>query len=410
MTPPALRFYVHVPYCSSRCGYCDFTTYVPGESGRGSPADWRGGAIAEIRGARRQWGAAAGPVSSVFFGGGTPTLLPPTDLGAVLDAIATEFGLVDDAEVTCEANPETITPELLDGLLAAGLTRLSLGMQSSDAGVLAVLDRVHSPGGAVRAARLAQLAGFHRVSLDLIYGTPGETLDSWRRTVGTAVESGVSHVSAYALKVESGTALSRKVDQGLVALPDDDHAAACYEVADDLLSGAGLPWYEISNWAIPGHECDHNLGYWAGDDWWGIGPGAHSHRSGTRWWNVKHPTRWLTEVTAGRDPRAGEETLTAEQRRTERTMLAVRLAQGFSPTDLVPARGAELARSLTQRGLVEPTVGDQVRLTRRGRLLADSVTLELLAWPSPLGDCRPVRGVRSERSSRIEAKDPPSAG
>jgi coproporphyrinogen III oxidase-like Fe-S oxidoreductase len=186
-------------------------------------------------------------------------------------------------------------------------------------------------------------------------------------------------VSAYALKVESGTAMSRKVTQGLVALPDDDYAAACYEVADDLLSGAGLTWYEISNWAAQGHECDHNLGYWIGDDWWGVGPGAHSHLSGTRWWNVKNPTRWLAEVAAGRDPRAGEETLTVEQRRTEATMLSVRLAKGFSPAELMPTRGPELARSLARRGLVEPTAGERVRLTRRGRLLADAVTLELLA-------------------------------
>lgn len=379
VTPPALRFYVHVPYCSSRCGYCDFTTYVPGESPRGDPRQWRRGAVAEVRLARQRLGADPRPVSSIFFGGGTPTLLPPDDLGAVVATIAEEFGLIESAEVTSEANPETITPALLDGLLAAGITRLSLGMQSADPDVLSVLDRVHTPGGAVRAARQAQLAGFHRVSLDLIYGTPGESLDSWRRTLDTAVESGVSHVSAYALKVEPGTALARRTSSGMSPAPDDDHAAACYEVADDVLSGAGLFWYEISNWATPGHECDHNVGYWVGDDWWGVGPGAHSHLSGTRWWNRRHPTRWLADLTQGDDPREDEEMTSPDQQRMERAMLAVRLAQGFDPEALVGPQGGEVARSLSQRGLVEAAGHRRWRLTRRGRLLADAVTLELLA-------------------------------
>jgi oxygen-independent coproporphyrinogen-3 oxidase len=250
---PALRCYVHVPYCAARCGYCDFNTYVPGEAGRGSQAQWRSAAIAEVRLARRQLAGDERPVQSVFFGGGTPTLLPVADLAAVVEATSAEFSLAADAEITVEANPEDVTPELLDDLLAAGVNRLSIGMQSADPQVLAVLDRRHRPAGAVTAARQAHVAGFDRVSLDLIYGTPGESVESWRATLTAAVETGVTHVSAYALKVEQGTGLHRRVARGVTPVPDDDEAAAAYEIADEVLTRAGLPWYEISNWAVPGH-------------------------------------------------------------------------------------------------------------------------------------------------------------
>ncbi len=374
---PALRFYAHVPYCSSRCGYCDFNTYVPGEPGRGSQAQWRRAAVAEVRHARAQLGDDDRPISSVFFGGGTPTLLPVSDLASVIAAISQEFGIRQDAEVTVEANPENVTPGLLDDLLAAGVTRLSIGMQSADARVLSVLDRRHRPGGAIRAARLAELAGFQRVSLDLIYGTPGESVQSWRDTVATAIGTGVTHVSAYALKVESGTVLDRRVRHGKVPAPDDDFAAECYEIADSHFGRSGLHWYEISNWSAPGHECRHNLGYWRGDDWWGLGPGAHSHLAGTRFWNLRHPQRWIEALDSGSDPRDGSETLTADQQRTEATMLAVRLADGFDPADLVGSGSEALMGDLRGRGLVE-SIGHRWRLTRRGRLLADAVTLQLL--------------------------------
>lgn len=372
---PALRFYVHVPYCTSRCGYCDFNTYVPGEEGRGSQGQWRSAATAEVEWARQALGDDQRPVASVFFGGGTPTLLPVADLAAVLTALSERFGLAADAEVTVEANPENVTPGLLDDLLAGGVNRLSIGMQSADPAVLAVLDRQHRRDGAVKAARMAALAGFDRISLDLIYGTPGETDESWRDTVLTAVATGITHVSAYALKVEQGTALARRVAAGAVPAPDADEAAARYEIADDLLGNAGMPWYEISNWAAPGHESRHNIGYWSGDDWWGVGPGAHSHVTGVRWWNVRHPTRWAAALAAGEDPREGEEVLDDDQRRTEQVMLAIRLADGFDPVALgvSPAAVADLVR----QGLLEPR-GERWRLTRTGRLLADRVTLALL--------------------------------
>ena len=374
---PALRFYVHVPYCSSRCGYCDFNTYVAGEAGRGSKGQWRPAAQTEVRRARAALPDDARQVASVFFGGGTPTLLPVSDLAAVIVAIDSQFGLAADAEITVEANPENVTPGLLDDLLAAGVTRLSLGMQSADSGVLGTLDRKHGALSAVRAARLAQLAGFGQVSLDVIYGTPGETSESWRRTLEAVIDTGVTHVSAYALKVEVGTALARRIQRGEVAPTDDDQAAACYEAADAILTGAGLPWYEVSNWAVEGHECRHNLGYWSGDDWWGVGPGAHSHLAGTRFWNLRHPTRWAKALTAGEDPVEGRETLTADQMQMERVMLQIRLAAGFDPAELIQGDATAITSSLASRGLIE-TWGPRWRLTRRGRLLADGVTIEML--------------------------------
>lgn len=314
----------------------------------------------------------------MFFGGGTPTLLPPADLGAVASAIASEFGLAPGAEITVEANPEDVTPRLLDELLAAGATRLSLGMQSTDRRVLAVLERRHTPGGAVRAAQLARAVGFRRVSLDLIYGAPGESLASWQDTVQSAIATGVTHLSAYALKVEPGTAMGRRVARSELPAPDDDVAARDYEAADALLTAAGLPWYEISNWAVRGHECQHNLGYWRGDDWWGIGPGAHSHYRGVRWWNERSPARWGALLAGGGDPRAGTETLSPAQRLTERVMLELRLASGLDLATLPAGAALEaVTAALAGDGLVVRDRG-RIVLTRAGRRLADGVTLRLL--------------------------------
>jgi putative oxygen-independent coproporphyrinogen III oxidase len=375
----ALGFYVHVPYCSARCGYCDFNTYVPGEDGHRTRQDWLAAATTEIDRAADALGSRR-PVETVFVGGGTPTLLPPADLGEVLSRINDRIGLTADAEVTVEANPETLNPAVLSGLRAAGFTRISIGMQSADPRVLAVLDRQHTPGGAVRAAELAADAGFEQVSLDLIYGTPGETLSSWRDSLMAALSAGVGHISAYALKVERGTALFRRVRSGEVAGVDDDYAAAAYEIADDLLTEAGLSWYEISNWAMPGQECRHNLGYWRNADWWGIGPGAHSHLAGVRWWNERNPVAWSEALAAGRDPRAGEEELTAEQLTTELLMLGLRLPAGLSAEQIDAVATSQdwqiTATRLREQGLLLDA--EPLRLTRAGRLLADWVTIELL--------------------------------
>lgn len=380
---PQLRCYVHVPFCGTRCGYCDFNTYVPTESGGRDRSSWRGAAVAEVELARRTLAGDDRAVASVFFGGGTPTLLPATDLGAVVAAVADQFGLAADAEVTVEANPEDVTPEKLDDLLAAGVNRLSIGMQSADERVLAALDRRHTPGRAVRAAELALAAGFAHVSLDLIYGTPGESLPSWRASVSAALATGVTHVSAYALKVEPGTAMGRRVARGEAPPVDDDVAADCYEAADELLTAAGLPWYEISNWAVPGDECQHNLGYWRGDDWWGIGPGAHSHLRGERWWNERHPRRWSEALAAGADPRAGSERLTAGQQLTERVMLELRLADGLDLATLPAPPGLhQVVAELLADGLARRS-GSRLVLTGSGRRLADLVTIRLLEAAEP---------------------------
>src|SRR5215218_2362259 len=329
-------FYVHVPFCASRCGYCDFNTYTAQELGTGvSQGSYADTVLSEIRLARAVLPASAPPVQTVFFGGGTPTLLPAEHLGLVLAEIDAEFGLAPDAEVTTEANPESVTPAYLATLRAAGFTRISLGMQSAVGHVLAVLDRRHRPQRAVQAVAEARAAGFDHVNLDLIYGTPGETDADWQASLDAAIGSGADHVSAYALIVEDGTALARKVSSGAVPAPDDDVLADRYLQADDALAAAGFSWYEVSNWArTPAGRSRHNQLYWAGANWWGAGPGAHSHIGGTRWWNVKHPSRYTAALDAGRSPAAGRETLGGRDQLTERLMLEVRMVEGLDLSTL----------------------------------------------------------------------------
>ena len=376
-----LGFYVHVPFCASRCGYCDFNTYTAEELGpgvsRGSYADT---VLAEIRLARTVLPASAPPISTVFFGGGTPTLLPAEHLGVILKEIGNEFGLAPDAEVTTEANPESVTPSYLAKLRDSGFTRISLGMQSAIPHVLAVLDRQHRPQRAVAAVAEARAVGFEHVNLDLIYGTPGETDADWQASLDTAVAAGADHISAYALIVEDGTALARKVATGAIEAPDDDVLADRYLQADDALQAAGFGWYEVSNWATSAAaECRHNRIYWAGGNWWGSGPGAHSHIGGTRWWNVKHPTRYTAALDAGKSPAAGRETLSQRAQLTERLMLEVRMRDGLDLTSLPPAAIRHAEQCVTW-GLVErsPLAEDRLVLTQRGRLLADAVIRDLL--------------------------------
>src|SRR5215469_358163 len=375
--------YVHVPFCATRCGYCDFNTYTAAELGAGpaavSPRSYPDLAIAEIRFARRVLTSnghrADVPVSTVFFGGGTPTLLPPSALGAVLRAIDAEFGLAPGAEVTTEANPESVDEASLSELRAQGLTRVSFGMQSAVPAVLAVLDRVHRPGRPAQCAAWARAAGFDHVSLDLIYGTPGESDADWRRSLDAAVAAAPDHVSAYALTVEAGTRLAARVRRGELDPPDDDVLADRYLAADEILGAAGYGWYEISNWAVSApSRCAHNMLYWTGGDWWGIGPGAHSHVGGTRWWNVRHPAAYAARIAAGNSPGQAREILTAAERRTERIMLATRLAAGCPLEDLTPA-GRAAAAAAVRDGLAEQAgyAAGRVRLTPNGRLLADAV-------------------------------------
>jgi oxygen-independent coproporphyrinogen-3 oxidase len=399
VSPSAARvpfgIYVHVPFCAARCGYCDFNTYTPSElAGSGaSPDGWLDAVRRELDRAAAVIGPRA--VDTVFVGGGTPSLLGASRLGEVLDAVRATFGLAPDAEVTTESNPESTSPEFFAGLVEAGFTRVSLGMQSAAPHVLRVLERRHTPGRAVAAALEARAAGLAHVNLDLIYATPGETDDDLRASLDAVLAAGVDHVSAYALIVEDGTALARRVARGELPAPDDDVAAARYELLDDRLTAAGLCWYEVSNWATsPGARCRHNLGYWLDGDWWGLGPGSHSHLAGSRWWNVKHPARYAALLAAGESPEAGREELTAGEQATERVMLRLRLASGL-PLSLLDAAGRAAAARPAAEGLLDLMALDEGRavLTRRGRLLADAVVHALLTptpAPTPTPTPRPV--------------------
>ncbi|MGN9775284.1 radical SAM family heme chaperone HemW [Micromonospora sp. H33] len=375
--------YVHVPFCASRCGYCDFNTYTAAELGGGaSREEYADTVLAELALAARVLPDSPPPrVDTVFVGGGTPTLLPADDLARILDAVDRTFGLAADAEVTTEANPESVTPESLAALRAAGYTRISLGMQSASPGVLAILDRRHSAGRAVAAAREARAAGFDHVNLDLIYGTPGESAEDFAATLDQVVAAGVDHVSAYALIVEEGTRLAARMRRGELAYPSDDVAADRYLAAEAALDAAGFSWYEVSNWArTPAARCRHNLLYWTGGDWWGLGPGAHSHVGGVRWWNVKHPTAYAKRLAAGESPGLAREVLTADEAHMEDVMLRLRLASGLPLDVLDPAgrAGAERARAAGLLADAEYAAGRAV-LTLRGRLLADAVVRDLLA-------------------------------
>ncbi len=380
--PGPLGIYLHVPFCAVRCGYCDFNTYTAEELGGasappGSSRDsYADAAVLEVAAARAALGGRR-EVSTVFVGGGTPTLLPADDLVRILRRIDDELGLAPKAEVTTEANPDSVTPQGLARLREGGFTRISFGMQSSEPPVLRVLDRTHDPDRVPQAVAWARAAGFEQVSLDLIYGTPGESLEQWGASLDAALACGPDHVSAYSLIVEPGTALARRVRRGELAPPDEDDLADKYLLADDRLRAAGLSWYEVSNWArSPQAWCRHNLGYWRSDDWWGIGPGAHSHLAGRRWWNLKHPVAYAEALSRGRAPEAGHELLDERERHTEDVMLRLRLREGLERSRL---DHDELGRatSLVARGLLE-VEDDRLVLTRSGRLLADAVVRELL--------------------------------
>ena len=370
-----------MPFCTTRCGYCDFNTYTAVELGPGvSRASYAETVVAEVGLARRVLGAGSGPVSTVFVGGGTPTLLDPADLRRMLEAVETEFGLTADAEVTTEANPDSVTPSSLAALRAAGFNRISFGMQSAVPHVLATLDRTHTPGRVGEAVGWAREAGFAQVSLDLIYGTPGESPADWRASLDAALALEPDHVSAYALIVEEGTRLAGRIGRGELPMPDDDVLADGYLLADEVLGAGGLHWYEVSNWArTPASRCRHNLAYWTSADWWGAGPGAHSHVGGVRWWNVKHPAAYAGRLAEGVSPAQAREVLDDEARRVERILLTLRLAEGC-PTGLLRPDGLAAAAMFAADGLLEPVALDAGRavLTLRGRLLADAVVRALV--------------------------------
>jgi oxygen-independent coproporphyrinogen-3 oxidase len=365
---PPFGVYVHVPFCAARCGYCDFNTYVA--KTREEQHEFAGAALTELRLARRELGDRT--ASSVFFGGGTPTLLGAEGLLRLLTGVAETFGLAPDAEVTTEANPESVDRRTFETLTRGGFTRVSLGMQSAAAHVLRTLDRVHTPGRAVDAAIEAREAGFRHVSLDLIYGTPGETDADWERTLESALSAEPDHVSAYALSIEPGTALAAAIRRGTLPAPDEADQARRYLGADERLSAAGLRWYELSNWAASDDaRCRHNIGYWRSHDWWGIGPGAHSHIAGVRWWNVRRPAIYAQRLRDARSPIAGREVLTSDERDIEAVMLGLRLSSGLS-IETLSAAGLRAARAEATRQRVK-IAGDRVALTREGRLFATAV-------------------------------------
>ncbi|GAB3250422.1 radical SAM family heme chaperone HemW [Alteromonas gracilis] len=364
--------YLHVPFCRVRCGYCDFNTYAPGETDATQDSF--------VAAALRELDLAASvlppvEVATIFVGGGTPTLLDADDLVSLVRRTADRFGLAPEAEVTTEANPDSVTPASLARLREGGFTRISFGMQSAVPHVLATLDRTHDPARVPQAVTWAREAGFEQVSLDLIYGTPGESAADWQASLDAALACEPDHVSAYSLIVEDGTALARRVRRGELPMPDEDDLADKYAQADAALSAAGLGWYEVSNWARDeAARCRHNIGYWTGADWWGVGPGAHSHVGGVRWWNLKHPTAYAARLASGASPALARELLDAEVRHVERVLLEIRLSDGLPRT--VAGAESDVAALVADGLLVER--GDRVVLTDRGRLLADAVVRRLV--------------------------------
>jgi len=390
-TPRDFGVYIHVPFCSVRCGYCDFNTYAPGEVEGATREGYVDAALAEMAFARGVMGEDTRAASTVFFGGGTPTMLDAAALVRLLDGVRETWGIAPGAEVTTEANPDSVSRESLAALAAGGFTRVSFGMQSAVPHVLATLERTHNPANVELAVGWAREAGL-AVSLDLIYGTPGESLDDWRTSLDTAISLAPDHVSAYSLVIEPATRMGGQLRRGEIAPTDPDAQADMYEAADDTLTAAGYSWYEVSNWArTPADACRHNLAYWRSQDWWGIGPGAHSYLgprvgtagdwiAATRWWNVKHPLAYSRRLAEGEDPAAEREELDEDALTLERIMLGVRLSEGLQ-LDAVPAQRRFGVAGLVASGLIDghAVVGPRRRivLTRKGRLLADAVIREL---------------------------------
>ncbi|MCZ4324810.1 radical SAM family heme chaperone HemW [Brachybacterium paraconglomeratum] len=378
-----LSAYIHVPFCAVRCGYCDFNTYTNAElGGGGSQAEYADNVMAEMDltlAADRAAGYEYEEISTVFFGGGTPTLLPADDLVRMLDHLRSLIPLAEGAEVTTEANPDSVTRASLSRLADGGITRVSIGMQSAIPSVLATLDRTHDPDRVPQVVQWAKDAGL-QVSLDLIYGTPGETVADVETSVRAALACEVDHLSAYSLIIEGNTAMARQLRRGEIEAPDPDDMADKYELVDDLTCEAGLTWYEVSNFArTPEHRSRHNLAYWKGGDWWGIGPGAHRHRDGLRSWNVKHPSRYARMLASGELPVADSEQVAAEDRLVERIMLELRIADGLA-VDVVPEQNRSMLEVHRDRGHLDPDAlaAGRAVLTREGRLLADAVIRDLV--------------------------------
>ena len=374
MASMSLSFYVHIPYCIKRCGYCDFNTYTPSELQDGATLeivsnDYIDAVLRELD------AAPTDVVPTIFFGGGTPSLLPAHDLGRVIAAIKARNGLTADCEITLEANPDSVTAEKLAEYLQVGFNRISFGMQSAKPHVLAALDRTHNPANVEKAITMARAAGFQSISVDLIYGTPGESLQDWQETVEAALSLDIDHISAYALIVETGTKLAAQIKRGDLTMPNDDLMADMYLLVDQMCEAKGLTWYELSNWSKPGHQCRHNIAYWENKNWWGLGPGAHSHIDARRFWNVKHPTTYKQKVFAGESPVLESEQLTAEQIKDESILLGIRMRDGLQ-VELLEPHQMEVLAVYRENGFVE-LQEDRVILSPAGRLIADRIVREI---------------------------------
>ncbi|GAA1506319.1 radical SAM family heme chaperone HemW [Brevibacterium permense] len=371
-----LSLYIHVPYCRVRCGYCDFNTYTADDLGPGaSREDYRSNLARELDlsvSTLAEVGAGDREVSTIFFGGGTPTLLAADVLAGVMDDVRARFRLAENVEVTTEANPDTLDPAYIATLAGAGFNRISMGMQSAVPHVLATLDRTHDPEKIPEVARWVKDADLE-LSLDLIYGTPGESIDDWRRSLDVALSNEVDHISAYSLIVEPGTKMGAMVRRGELPMPDEDDLADKYEIADSAISAAGLHWYEVSNWSTSTEtRCEHNMAYWRNADWWGFGPGAHSHVGGVRFWNAKHPRAWADRLLAGESPSIGREVLDVQTREIERIMLAARIDRELRLDSLAP--GSEQAiRTFVKQGMLDADGAEDgwFQPTLQGRLMAD---------------------------------------
>lgn len=377
-----LSFYVHIPYCVKRCGYCDFNTYTPAELQISTGLTQISNSyidllIKEIDLAKTQVGSANVP--TIFFGGGTPSLMEPADIARVINAIDKNFGLTNDCEVTLETNPDTVDKDKLAAFRAVGVNRISLGMQSAVAHVLKTLDRTHNPDNLPQVTNWAREVGFKDISVDLIYGTPGESLSDWQKSIDAALALPINHISAYALIVEEGTKLANAIKRGEIENVDDDLTAEKYLLADEAFSKAGFTWYELSNWSKDSGESKHNAAYWLNKNWWGAGPGAHSHIDGKRWWNVKHPNLYREKLQESHSPVLDSEVLDSIQIESERLMLSIRLPEGIAKDSLSVDQIKSLNPYL-ESGALNAAKWDagSVSLTLSGRLIADRIVREIL--------------------------------
>jgi oxygen-independent coproporphyrinogen-3 oxidase len=377
-----LSFYVHIPYCVKRCGYCDFNTYTPAElqisDGLSQISNsYIGLVIEEIQQAKLAVGEATVP--TIFFGGGTPSLMEAADIARVITKIKNSFALSDDCEITLETNPDTVDKQKLAAFKAAGINRISIGMQSAVDHVLKILDRTHNPQNLSQVTQWASEVGFKDISVDLIYGTPGESLADWQSSIDAALALPINHISAYALIVEEGTKLANAIKRGEIDNVDDDLTAEKYLLADQAFTAAGFNWYELSNWSKSGGQSEHNIAYWMNKNWWGVGPGAHSHLNGMRWWNVKHPNLYKSKISGNESPKLDQEILEPIQIESERLMLSIRLPSGISKDSLSSEQVKTLEPYLDSGALdLDKWGAGSVSLSLTGRLIADRIVREIL--------------------------------